>query len=57
MQFIGVFYCSCHSFWGYIGSAIRLWLFVYEGYTIEEDSKIEGGDAYRSIGKGNSPMW
>ena len=32
--------------WGYVGCAIRLWLFVYGEYTIEEDSKIAGFDTY-----------
>lgn len=32
--------------WGYAGCAIRLWLFVYGEYTIEEDSKIAGFDTY-----------
>lgn len=32
--------------WGYIGCAIRLWLFVYGDYTIAEDAKLGGFETY-----------
>lgn len=37
------------SLWGYVGSAIRLWLLVYGGLTIEEDMKIGGFDYYKNF--------
>ena len=35
--------------WGYVGSAIRLWLLVYGGLTIEEDMKVGGFDYYKNF--------
>lgn len=35
--------------WGYVGSAIRLWLLVYGGLTIEEDMKTGGFDYYKNF--------
>lgn len=32
--------------WGYVGCAIRMWLMVYGGYTIEEDMKVGPFDTY-----------
>lgn len=32
--------------WGYVGCAIRMWLLVYGGYTIEEDMKVGPFDTY-----------
>lgn len=32
--------------WGYIGCAIRLWLFVYSDYTVEEDAELKGFETY-----------
>lgn len=35
--------------WGYVGSAIRLWLLVYGGLPIEEDMKTGGFDFYKDF--------
>lgn len=35
--------------WGYVGSAIRLWLLVYGGLTVEEDMKVKGFDFYKNF--------
>lgn len=35
--------------WGYVGSAIRLWLLVYGGLSIEEDMRTEGFDYYKNF--------
>lgn len=35
--------------WGYVGSAIRLWLLVYGGLSIEEDMKTQGFDYYKDF--------
>ena len=32
--------------WGYVGCAIRMWLMVYGGYTIEDDMKVDPFDTY-----------
>ena len=32
--------------WGYVGSAIRMWMLVYGGYTMEEDAKVPPFDTY-----------
>ena len=32
--------------WGYVGCAIRMWLLVYGGYTIEEDKNVGPFDTY-----------
>lgn len=35
--------------WGYVGSAIRLWLLVYGDLTVEEDRKVKGFDYYKDF--------
>lgn len=35
--------------WGYVGCAIRLWLLVYGGLTIQEDMKVGGFDYYKDF--------
>ena len=35
--------------WGYVGSAIRLWLLVYGGLTIEKDREVKGFDYYKDF--------
>lgn len=35
--------------WGYVGSAIRLWLLVYGGLTVEEDMKVDGFEYYKDF--------
>ncbi len=37
------------TLWGYVGSAIRLWLLIYGGLTIQEDMKTGGFDNYKDF--------
>ena len=43
---------NLHEFdclWGYVGSALRLWLLVYGGLTIQEDMNTGGFDSYKDF--------
>ena len=35
--------------WGYVGCAMRLWLLVYGGYSIEEDMELKGFNFYHDF--------